>query len=156
MIGISDAIGLALLSSSSSSLSSCVYRSSLTYEYRGNEFIASVLICFLVLKIPLLLQHSQPMETMVLLVIILVTTNTYIVVADIFNIHHLPRWPVRARDPSFSAIDFGRESYITDHPNSTIFTNHEIRYVTNFLFPSLVLVLFFFARAKEYCVEGSV
>ena len=47
--------------------------------------------------------------------------------ADTFNVQYLPIKGDRKTDTIFAAATMGLEDYIKDHPNSTLFKNHEIK-----------------------------
>ena len=73
------------------------------------------------------LQSYQFWYIVVWTVIFYEIESLHLVVADTFNVHFLPGSSDRTVDKNFAAAAIGVENYITAHPNSTIFANHEVR-----------------------------
>ena len=75
--------------------------------------------------------NNTPWGSVVWIVIFIVTENFHSVVAETFNVHYLGVFP-RRTERDFAAATIGLENYVRDHPNSTIFANHDVRYATAF------------------------
>ena len=60
----------------------------------------------------------------------LVTASGHLVMSDTLNVHFLADIPSKPGIPRYAVIDIAQENYIKDHPDSTIFTQHEVRYAT--------------------------
>ena len=100
----------------------CNYHTSHMNQSYYTISIVSCIMC-------LLLQMACPwpsLGSVVLMMIFLVTKNFHSMVARTFDVHYLGAFS-RGAERNFAAAVIGLENYVRDHPNSTIFANHDVR-----------------------------